>query len=210
MVHDLRHALVIFRKVQRSLRVFLREGGEFVAADVRHAEEIGVAHAVFDGGLPRIFFVPDARPARHVLHVDEFGVIDVSHRSPHICRGITRPAVALEQVCDVGGYILRVCAVLQKIVGERLHHILLDHLHDHVVGRAYQVVAACIDLQLVVHVFVRPEGGILHADAVFFFELRDQVDIIVLDGAVVVHRRLTDVIFPVIHAQHGRIRSRAC
>ena len=202
--------LVVRRHVRRV--VFLLQPHQLVAVDVRHAEEVRVAHAVLDGRRGGAPLLPEPRPAGQVLldRLAQFRVIDEAHRAPHIGDGVLRPAVRLEQVADIGGAVFRVVALGQERLGERFGHALVDHLHDHVIGGADEVVRAGVDLQLVVHILVGAEGGVLHADGsarprlVIFFKFRDEVDAVVLSLG-----RGADVVLPVIDAQHLDILGRA-
>ena len=77
---------------------------------------------------------------------ENFGIVDKTHRSPHIADSVFLPAVFFEEVDDEFGSVVVVAvdvsefAFLDRVV-VFFDHSFDYHLLDHVVGRAYKVVS---------------------------------------------------------------------
>ena len=141
-----------------------------------------VEHQQFSG----VFAVPEAAPAFGVLVRDIVPIVDQTDRAPCVRDGVQVLRVIgliTERLVDVG-----VVRDVREI--ERLEHILLDELCNHIVGGDDDVVAGAAGLELGVHGLVGVEGQIIDVDACRLLKGGDHVQRIV--------RAVGDILAPVV------------
>ena len=131
--------------------------------------EVALTHTVLDGDA-----LPELRIRQHIpggglLTGHQLRVIHDAGDAPHIAGGIATPwlavdLVVLEDLSKIRGHALDVVVMLvrrvEEVLGKRLNLALTDQLHEHVLGRADEVVGVA-EGQHVVEILVGTEGGVL-------------------------------------------------
>ena len=134
------------------LIVRVREEGlarQLVVVQRTDCGEVALTHAVLDGDA-----LPELRIRQHIPGGGFFAghqirVIYDAGNAPHIAGGVLAPRltvdlVVLENLPKIRGHALDIVVFLvrrvEEVLGERLYLALADQLHEHVLGRADEVV----------------------------------------------------------------------